>query len=66
MTLENKIFVIVAKRLVSFGNSSIYECFVIRNKYRGWITSVNLTVNAERMKLRGCFKESVRGVKNFG
>ncbi|AES64101.2 hypothetical protein MTR_2g018430 [Medicago truncatula] len=64
--VSREYFVIVAKRVISFGNRSICECFVIRNKYRGWITSVNITVNAERMKLRGCFKESVRGVKNFG
>jgi hypothetical protein len=47
-TIENEILVIVAKQLISFGNRSICECFVIRNKYLGWITSVNLTLSLKQ------------------
>jgi hypothetical protein len=51
MIIEDEKLVILAKRFISLEKRRIFKGIVIRNKYCCRITSVNLTVNAVRLKL---------------
>jgi hypothetical protein len=51
MIIEDEKLVILAKRFISLEKRRIFKGLVIRNKYCCRITSVNLTVNAVRLKL---------------